>query len=272
MVNKTDIREAIHGQTVIVHGDCWPEMTAVQHVVQAIHPEYSCEVTGSLTDLLRFLARTPDALLILCLRPGEHIYLFYALKEVLLDHPALVISDELFFSDRLVLQSWGGLPFTSLRDIIPLIRAIQKYDPPPFPPKGELSRFLSAPTVATGFFAVPMIFNSPERLMNYMSLLLHRAITYCGITPAQQKLLNEIYKGKSTLSGMAGMMGMSGKKISQEKERILTKLGMNNRIHALLHGTRFCPEIQRTAFITPDEIRFHSSPGVVHAISKENIT
>lgn len=254
-VNESDIREAIHDQTVIVHGDCWPEMSAIQHVVRVIHPEYPCDLAGSLTDLLHFLTQAPGALLILCLRPREHIYLFYALKQVLLNHPALVISDEFFFSDRLVLQSWGGLSFTSHRDITPLITAIQKYGQPPHPLEGELSRFLSVPTVATGFFAVPVIFNNPERLMNYMSLLLHRAITYCGITPTQQKLLNEIYKGKSSLSGMAGVMNMNGKQISQEKERILAKLGMNNRMYALLHGTRFCPEIQRTEFISPDKIQ-----------------
>ncbi|EFR6822930.1 transcriptional regulator [Salmonella enterica] len=272
MVNEADIRETAHGQTVIIYGDCWPEMAAVQYVVKTIHPECLCEVAGSLTGLLQFLTRTPDALLILCLRPREHIYLFYVLKEALLNHPALVISDEFFFSDRLVLQSWGGIPFMPHRDITPLIRAIQKYGRPPHPLEGKLSVFLSAPTVATGFFAVPMIFNSPERLMNYMSLLLHRAITYCGITPVQQKLLNEIYKGKSTLSGMAGVMNMNGKKISQEKERILTKLGMNNRMYALLHGTRFCAEIQRTAFITPDKIQRLSLPKVVHTGNKENIT
>ncbi|ENH5971273.1 transcriptional regulator [Salmonella enterica] len=254
-VNKADIREARHGRTVIVHGDCWPEMIAVQHVVKAIHPEYSCELAGSHTDLLQFLIQTPGALLILCLRPREHIYLFYALKQALLNHPALVISDEFFFNDRLVLQSWGGLSFTSHSNITPLVTAIQKDGQPPHTQEGELSRFLSVPTVATGFFAVPVIFNNPERLMNYMSLLLHRAITYCGITPVQQKLLNEIYKGKSSLSGMAGVMNMNGKKISQEKERILAKLDMNNRMYALLHGTRFCPEIQHTEFIVTDKIQ-----------------
>ncbi|EKC2616378.1 transcriptional regulator [Salmonella enterica] len=272
MVNEADKRKTVHGQTVIVYGDCWPEMVAVQYVVKTILPECLCEVAGSLTDLLQFLTRAPDALLILCLHPREHIYLFYALKEALLNHPALIISDELLFSDRLVLQSWGGIPFMSHRDITPLIRAIQKYGQPPHPLEGKLSGFLSVPTVATGFFAVPMIFNSPERLMNYMSLLLHRAITYCGITPTQQKLLNEIYKGKYNLSGMAGVMNMSGKKISQEKERILTKLGMKNRMYALLHGTRFCVKIQRTAFMPPDKILPSPCSKVMNIENKENIT
>ncbi|EAN5736188.1 transcriptional regulator [Salmonella enterica] len=249
------IREAADGQKVIIYGDCWPEVSAVQHVVEAICPECCCKVADSLLGLLQYLTCTPEAVIILCLRPREHIYLFYVLKQALLDHPALVISDELLFSDRLVLNSWGGLPFTTHPDIIAIIAGIRRNGRLTYPLKGKLVHFLLAPSTATGYFAVPLIFNNPERLMNYMSLLMHRAIMHCGITPAQQKLLNELYKGKFTLSGLAGMLDMSGKKISQEKERILTKLGMNNRMYGLLHGTRFCPEIQKTPFISPADAK-----------------
>ncbi|HHR4773410.1 TPA: transcriptional regulator, partial [Salmonella enterica] len=32
---------------------------------------------------------------------------------------------------------------------------------------------------------------------------------------------------------------------------LLVKLGMKNRLYELLYGTRFCPDMQRTAFISP---------------------
>ncbi|EBY1053068.1 transcriptional regulator, partial [Salmonella enterica subsp. enterica serovar Bareilly] len=87
---------------VIIHGDCWPVVSAVQFVVKAMRPECRCDVADTLPCLLQSLTETPEAVLILCLRPREHIYLFYALKNLFLDHPVLVISDELLFSDRLV--------------------------------------------------------------------------------------------------------------------------------------------------------------------------
>ncbi|ECI3671077.1 transcriptional regulator, partial [Salmonella enterica subsp. diarizonae] len=79
---------------VIIHGDCWPVVSAVQFVVKAMRPECRCDVADSLPCLLQSLTGTPEAVLILCLRPREHIYLFYALKNLLLDHPVLAISDE----------------------------------------------------------------------------------------------------------------------------------------------------------------------------------
>lgn len=93
---------------VIVHGDQWPVVSATEHMVKALLPESECETTFGLTTLLQRLSCYPDALILLCLRPREHIFLFYALKDELLCHPALVISDELLFSDRVVLHSWGG--------------------------------------------------------------------------------------------------------------------------------------------------------------------
>ncbi|HHR4052710.1 TPA: transcriptional regulator, partial [Salmonella enterica] len=41
------------------------------------------------------------------------------------------------------------------------------------------------------------------------------------------------------------------KQIWQDKNRLLVKLGMKNRFYELLYGTRFCPDMQRTAFISP---------------------
>ncbi|EBZ5134965.1 transcriptional regulator, partial [Salmonella enterica subsp. enterica serovar Saintpaul] len=43
--------------------------------------------------------------------------------------------------------------------------------------------------------------------------------------------------------------------IWQDKNRLLMKLGMKNRLYELLYGTRFCPDMQRTAFISPAEAR-----------------
>lgn len=246
----------VPARQVIIHGDNWPVVSAVQSVVRAIHPECRCDIAGSLPHLLQYLTGAPEAVLILCLQPREHIYLFYALKSLLPEHPVLVISNELLFSDRLVLRSWGDIPCTSYCETESIISGLQNYGHCPSPlKKGELTRFLSAPECVTGFFAVPLIFNDPERLMRFMSLLMYRATTDCGITLSQQKLLWTLYKGHYTLSGLANVMNRSEKQIWQDKGRILMKLGMRNRLHELLYGTRFCPDMQRTAFIPPVDVK-----------------
>lgn len=253
-MNKPYVQEAEYIQNVIIYGDCWPIVSAVQHLVRAIRPEYCCEVSTSLTDLIKSLTTKSEAVIILCLRPREHIYLFYALKQALMNHPALIISDELFFSDRLVLQCWGGLPFTNHQEITILLEDINKYGCPPHSQEDNLSRFLSAPSVATGYFEVPMIFYNSERLMNYMELLMYRATVSCGVTQDQQKLMEEVHKGQCSLSGLKNKLNKNERQIWQDKNRLLVKLGMKNRLHELLYGTRFCPDKQRTPFLSPDKI------------------
>lgn len=236
---------------VIVHGDCWPVVTATEHLVKSVLPDCDCVTTYTLPALLQRLFRQPNAALVLCLRPREHIFLFYALKNALLHHPALVISDELLFSDRVVLHSWGDIPAVLHQALAGTVARIQ-HGEQPYPVNRKLADFLSALKPVTGYFAVPLIFTSPERLMNFMSLLMFRATESCGVTPAQQKLLQEVYRGH-TLAEMTGILNTDMKKIWQNKERLLAKMGMRNRLRELLFGTRFREDLQRTAFMAPAE-------------------
>lgn len=260
---------------VIIYGDCWPVVSAVQYVVRAIRPECQCDVAGSLLTLLQCLIQTPEATLILCLRPREHIYLFYALKQTLLSHPALVISDELLFSDRVVLHSWGGIPAVLHQELAGMIARLRMGEKLLYPPRGSLADFLAAPKPATGLFAVPLIFNQPKRLMNYMELLMCRAAVSCGVTSGQLRLLQEAYTGKCTLSGLTNKLNKNKKQIWQDKNRLLIKLGMRNRMRELLSGTRFCESQQRTAFISPvdveavpDSVVRHEAVPVIVSASK----
>ncbi|ECY1036868.1 transcriptional regulator, partial [Salmonella enterica] len=83
----------------------------------------------------------------------------------------------------------------------------------------------------------------------------HRAISNCGVTSSQQKLLWALYKGHYSLSGLTKILSKNEKQIWQDKNRLLMKLGMKNRLYELLYGTRFCPDMQRTAFISPADAR-----------------
>ncbi|EBQ3462660.1 transcriptional regulator, partial [Salmonella enterica] len=116
---------------------------------------------------------------------------------------------------------------------------------------GELDAFLLSPAPVTGFLEVPPIFNNPKRLMNYMDQLMHREILACGVSLAQLRLLQEVYRGRGRLSALCGRLNTQEKQIWQDKYRLLVKLGMRNRLRELLFGTRFCKSLQRTPFIAP---------------------
>ncbi|MDJ5403718.1 transcriptional regulator, partial [Salmonella enterica] len=254
---------------VIIHGDCWPVVYTTEHVVKTLLPGLQCETTFGLTTLSQRLNQAPDALLILCLRPREHIFLFYALKNVLLSHPALVICDELLFSDRVVLHNWGNIPVMLHQEYSVMVTRVRQ-EKCLFSVHSKLSRFLSAPQPATGFFAVPMIFNQPKRLMNYMELLIHRATVACRLTPAQQKLLQELHRGQNRLSDMTGILKSGKRKIWQDKDQLLMKLGMRNRLRELLYGTRFCMAEQRTGFIPPEKAKHLFETANLSAPGEEN--
>ena len=95
----------------IVFGDCWPVVSAVESIIDRVAPELTRNIATDLPSLIELLLIKPDAVLLLCLRPREHIFLFYALRQELIEHPVLIISDEMFFNDRLTLRLWGGLPW-----------------------------------------------------------------------------------------------------------------------------------------------------------------
>ncbi|EBO0777415.1 transcriptional regulator [Salmonella enterica] len=246
----------IPAREIIIHGDCWPVVSAVAHLSRAVLPWSECETTYTLPELLQQLHRKPEATLVLCLRPREHIFLFYALKEVLLYHPALVISDEMLFSDQVVLHHWGKLPVVMHQELTAMVTRIKRHEELSCRVESRLISFLANPKPATGLFTVPLIFNNPKRLMNHIALLMNRAMINCGVTPEQQKLLGEAYKGRYSLAGLKNRLHKNEKQIWQDKYRLLVKLGMKNRLYELLYGTRFCPDIQRTEFVvSASEIR-----------------
>ncbi|EHG2879798.1 transcriptional regulator [Salmonella enterica] len=233
---------------IIVYGDCWPVTTAVAHLVRIFLPGSDCESTYRLPELLQQLSRKPEAILILCLRPREHLFLFYALRRTLPEHPVMVISDELLFSDRVVLKLYGGGQHCRSRRWKKYLSGGARLRR-----TGELDAFLLSPAPVTGFLEVPPVFNSPKRLMNCMDHLLYREMLACGVSPAQLRLLQEVYRGRGKLSALSGRLNAGEKQIWRDKYRLLLKLGMKNRLHELLFGTRFSKDMQRSPFMVPEK-------------------
>ncbi|ECX5674584.1 hypothetical protein AA206_13225 [Salmonella enterica subsp. enterica serovar Newport] len=243
---------------VIVFGDCWPVTSAVKSVITTVVPECHCETVSDLSSLIYQLTCKPEASLLLCLRPREHIFLFYALKEELIYHPALVIVDELFFSDKLILSAWGNIPCMMHQELELMITSQQLCEQFPAgtqhcPEKSTLTNFLITPALPDGLSEVPRIFHLEERLMEYMSLLIYREMLDRGLTPLRMRLLQAIWSGYQTRNELAEATGESRGKIWNEKHRLLTQLDMPARLREILYGTQFCSQIQRTPFMAPAE-------------------
>ncbi|EJW6862047.1 hypothetical protein OCP70_004620 [Salmonella enterica] len=239
---------------VIISGDYWPVVSAVKSVITTVLPECHCETVSDISSLIYRLTCKPEASLLLCLRPREHIFLFYSLKEELICHPTLVISDELFFNDKLILNAWGNIPCMMHQELELMITSQQLCGLFPAgtrhcPEKSTLTNFLMAPALAAGLSEVPLIFHLEERLMDYMSLLIYREMLNRGLTPFRMRLLEAIWTGYQSRNELAEILDEPREKIWNEKHRLLTQLGIPARLREILYGTRFCLFHQKTPFM-----------------------
>ncbi|EBG1910245.1 hypothetical protein C0Z46_23730 [Salmonella enterica] len=244
---------------VIIFGDCWPVVSAVKSVITTVLPECHCETVSDLSSLIYRLTCKPEASLLLCLRPGEHIFLLYALKEELICHPTLVISDELFFNDKLILNAWGNIPCMMHQELELMITSQQLCELFPAgtrhcPEKSTLTNFLMAPALPAGFSEVPLIFHLEERLMDYMSLLIYREMLNRGLSPFRIRLLQALYNGHQSYKELAKLMRVTERKIWNEKYRLLAQLDIPFRLRDILYGTRFCLFLQKTPFMPLNEV------------------
>lgn len=257
---------------VIVFGDCWPVVSAVRSITESIIPQFTCNIVTDLPSLIEMLSVEPDAIVLLCLRPREHLFLFYALGQELLDHPVLIISDEMFFSDRLTVSLWGGIPWMMhaelARMLIPQKHQEMLVSEVNVESDNTLTHFLLSPSLPTGLSEVPLVFHLEEPLMDYLSLITYREMLNKGLSPFRMRLLQAIWSGRNSQDELTEAMGESHGKIWNEKHRLFTQLGVSKRrLREILYGIQFCSFIQLTPFIAPTEVEEIRSRVNSHAMS-----
>ncbi|EBR8158559.1 hypothetical protein DOA20_25900, partial [Salmonella enterica subsp. enterica serovar Newport] len=231
---------------------------AVQSLTTAILPGCRCETAPDLAGLITRLTREPRVPLILCLRPREHVYLFYALLKELRSHPALVISDELFFSDRLILSAWGQLPCMThprLSGMISSLRLCELSAPPRayYPERTPLTDFLDKPPRPVIPADTPPDCPLAACLMDFLSLFMYQTLLSCGLTPFRIRLLRAIWSGHQNQETLGTLLNVHPRKIWNDKHRLLTQLDMKGSLREVIYGTRFCDFLQRTPFMSPAE-------------------
>lgn len=253
----------VKAEHIILHGDCWPVVSAVESMVKSVFPECRCSTASDLPMLISLLTCNPGAALILCLRPREHLFLFYVLREDIYRHPTLVISDEIFFCDRVLLRSLGDISCMRYQELELMITSKQLFPVGigQCPEKSTLTNFLLSPSLPSGLPEVIPDFSLEEPLMEYLSLMIYREMDGLGITPFRMRLLQYMYAGHQSYEELAKLMNVSPKKIWNEKYQLLKQTDMSTRLREIIYGTRFCFFLQRTPFISPPS---------VHALRGEN--
>lgn len=246
---------------MIIHGDNWPLVEGLLHSGKEVLPEHPVYTSHTPSELFTLLSEHPDAGLILCLQPREHIFLFYALSDFLRHTQAVVLCDSVYLTDRVVMEIWNCIPADippaipagiPLRDIlrrgeqsaagkrILMSRLTYGY------PSGYRSRFrgIAAHNSAPLFLGT---FHDGNDLTGAMNLYLQEYMAGAGVSVFQRKILEGLLAGK-TAPCIAESMGVSTGKVENHKTMMLSRLGMPGFPHAVLYGMKFHSVLQRTPF------------------------
>ncbi|ECU9164232.1 LuxR C-terminal-related transcriptional regulator [Salmonella enterica] len=223
---------------VIIHGDNWPLVEGLHHSGKEILPEYRIYTSHTPSELLTLIYEHPDARLILCLQPREHIFLFYALSGFLRYTKATVVCDSVYFTDRVVMKMWNSIPAG-------------------IPPGDREELFATGKRIFMSSFMAgcssdqpsPLfsgIFHDENDLTDAMNLYLQEYMARAGVSVFQRKILEALLEGKRT-SCIAESMGVCQNKIENHKSMIFRRLEMPTSSHAILYGMRFHSSLQRTS-------------------------
>ncbi|EPC0218933.1 hypothetical protein ACRV89_004662 [Salmonella enterica subsp. enterica serovar Newport] len=239
-------------ETVIIFGEYWPVVSAVRSVIQGSGLSGRCIQVHTIPELTAQLFSGNVTRMIFCLRPREHVFLFYALKRYLSCIPLLIICDDVFFTDRVMLQCIGVVPVMQHSELQVLItgsrgrRSVGKL------PEGHiLSHFLTTGYTEDKRCELPDIFDNPDDLMSYLQDIARDKRKKQGLTFFQERLLQEMSDGYQSLELLSQRLCCGQKKVSRERRLLPMKLGMSPGLSALLYGSLFCNTVQKTKFHFP---------------------
>lgn len=252
---KTNEYKRYHDAPVIVYGDCWPVVSAIQALVKGNRSLGNYITATSLPLLIKIIDDEPRAAIILCLRPREHLFLFYALRKRLRQHLTLVISDEFFFNDKMLLRWWGGIPYMPLYDVSNMVDRYRRYEQAVDISEGVLngirSEFFKKMRMSDCLTELTESFYSEEQLISYLNILLYRECDRRRLNALQMRLVDEICTNHHTLKEIKCITGFPYMRIWQAKVQVMEKLEISSECHAFVLGIRFISSQQRTPFIIP---------------------
>lgn len=229
---------------IIIYGDFWADCRAVIAIIQNRYSGIDTTLCSNITELIVFLSRYPDAGLVLCLRPHEHVFLFYHLQPWLTSRKVLIVVDRLYFTDRCVMQYFRLTDYLQRDRLMPLIQ-----------PRGHLSgepeawyRFRKTDSVACRF---PVGAAGSERLLLTLKQYMWHQLPV-GVSIEKYALLVLLSTGLSGTS-VARQWRLSENAVSLYWRQAMKGLDMPLSRVALYRGICLRDELQRTAISLSDD-------------------
>ncbi|ECW0910508.1 TPA: transcriptional regulator [Salmonella enterica subsp. enterica serovar 13,23:b:-] len=240
----------------------WADCSAME----AITRQYSMgivRICGSVSALARGVSDDPDAGLILCLRPHEHVYLFYALQRWLNHQRVLVVMDRMYYTDLCVVRYFGTGNYL-LRD--ELKHLIKPTGGAPAVPESWL-RFCGqrgdyGRCHGPGWSAEM----TPEDVLAGVNHYLRWHLP-SGISHRQYDLVQLLATGMSGVR-VAKTRQLGVRAVSLCRKRVMERLGMGTSAVFLFRGVQLRTRLQRTPFIRSEVDLSENESGGLTAVKR----
>ncbi|EKY4302450.1 TPA: transcriptional regulator [Salmonella enterica] len=228
---------------VLIYGDLWTDCCAMEAIVRRYTLE-NVSVCESVSALMLSLSQSPYASVILCLRPHEHVYLFYRLRRWLNGRKVLVVTDRMYYTDRCVMQYFGLREWMERDELLPFISRGQTGNQVAeawirFRRPGEACRVSQLPDIAEEggkAMADSILF----RLNMYVRWNLPS-----GVSDSKYALLLLLTSGCPAVL-LAKQVRMQPKTVSIYRRQAMARLNMKSCPVSLYRGLRLLSQLQRT--------------------------
>ncbi|EBV7091030.1 hypothetical protein XU01_002249 [Salmonella enterica subsp. enterica serovar Oranienburg] len=250
---ETSRQPALPYKNIIVYGDCWPVVSAISSIAEIIMPDCHFHSCYSINVLKKLQKDISDARFIFCLRPREHVCLFYFLTHTLSRSPLLVITDSLLPTDRVVLKTSACAVTVNHSQVYSLYTSLSSERHCQTVKENALVSgltLLTEPGFISRVEGLPMVFSNGIDLISFMNECLQQYMQQKGVTRLQLKILEKM-RSEPTLKSLATTLDISIKNLSYNKAYALNKLGVAGKDYLAMYGTHFCQKCQKTSFSVP---------------------
>lgn len=226
---------------VIIYGDMWTDCYAMDAIIRRRCLAEKVLMCDSVSVLVQYLSTFPDARMVLCLRPHEHVYFFYMLRGILKQHRVLVVADRLYYTDWCVMQYFGMGDYLLRNELTSFILPGSALPDRWF--RFWCHRQLSSPEKTWKTDRGDGRITPEEVLFNINHYAQRHLPT--GVSMEKYALLLVLSTGQAA-GGLAKRIKLSPKTVSTYRIQAMERLGMVSSPLSLQRGVRLLKHLQRT--------------------------
>lgn len=232
--------------TVLIYGDLWADCRAMEVIIRKERLE-NVSVCESVSALILSLSQSSCASVILCLRPHEHVYLFYRLRRWLNSRKVLVVTDRMYYSDRCVMQYFGLSEWLERDELLPFIFPERFSQELPEAWFRFRSPWLKGGVTSDADRAENNVGMMPGSILARLNLYA-RWILPAGVTEPKYTLLLLLSSGCPAVL-LARQVRMHPKTISIYSRETMARLKMRPSPLSMYRGLRVLRQLQRTPLL-----------------------